>query len=143
MMLAAMLAMMLVAASPAMADVVAVSGDFDDDNGGIFDGDDVEFNAVSQNVIGEINATGHQRVDADNSAVAGGDAVAVQEVDAELGVSVEVVNAGFGDLDGDGILDEFEVFDGDLDDDGIFDEFDWIILVGDFDNDGIVDDFEF
>ncbi len=154
MILAAMLAMALVAASPAMADVVAVSGGFDDDNDGVFDGDGAEFNGVGQNVIGSVGDIDTGNTATANSfatanATASGDSAAAAEAnsDADIsqdsGVTISQVNAGFGDLDGDGIFDDFEVLDGDLDDDGIFDDFDWIVLVGDFDNDGIVDDFEF
>ncbi len=53
---------------------------------------DVQYQAVCQNVIGEINQTAVQDVDAGQGVVAGGDAAAVQEVAAELGVSIEVVN---------------------------------------------------
>jgi hypothetical protein len=58
----------------------------------------------------------------------------------------QVVASGFGfgfdgDLDNDGILDDFEVFD-DPDDHGVLDESDFIILFGDFNNDGIQDHFE-
>ncbi len=127
MVLATMLAMALVAASPAMADSFVVAGDVDDGFGDSafdndFDEDDVEFNAGAQNIIGSVGditatQTGTATAEADN------DSVAVARVHQSRDVSIEQVDAGFGDLDGDGILDEFEVFDGGLDDDGIFEEF--------------------
>lgn len=151
MLLAAMLAMVLVAAAPAMAQATVISNDsdgFDDDNFGLFDDDfdnssTVVLNASQTQVadVSQVN-TGDA-----NAATNDGTAVAVisQELSVEQDATQQVVASGFGfdrDLDNDGILDDFEVFDNDLDDDGILDGFDFIILFGDFDNDGIQDQFE-
>ena len=164
MILAAMLAMVLVAASPAFAQATAISG-----------GNDVEFED-SFNDFGEQSVfVGASQVNTgDANAVAIDDSEADASIDQDLDVSVDQVSSGFGsggfgsggfgsggfdngngsggfgsggfddDFDGDGIFDEDEFFfDGDLDDDGILDEFDWVILYGDWDNDGVLDDLEF
>ena len=127
MVLAAMLAMALVAASPALANTTVVAGDIDGGfgNGGFDDGFgdvDTEFGFVdaSQEQFALQVNTG------DATAVASDGSVAFASVDQSLDQSQ--FNAGF---------------DGDSDDDGIFDEFDGVILAGDFDNNGIVDDFGF
>lgn len=89
MMLAAMLAMVLVAASPAFAQTaVAVSGDFD--------GDDVEFNAVSQNVFDEIDAVGVQFGNVGD--LEAGDDLSqsiAQEQDVSVWVMNDSLNTGF------------------------------------------------
>lgn len=131
MVLAAMLAMALVVASPAMANTSVIAGDggfgnngFDSGFGsnGFGDGDgDTEFGFVdsSQEQFALQVSTG--------DAIATGDgSVAFSSVDQSVDQSQ--FNAGF---------------DGDSDDDGIFDEFDGVILAGDLDNNGIEDDFEF
>src|SRR3712207_1781685 len=80
MLLAAMLAMVLAAAAPVLAQDVNVET-----------GDDVEYNAVCQNIIGAIgDITGVQAADSD--AVAVDDSVAISEVAQEQNVSVEQVN---------------------------------------------------
>jgi hypothetical protein len=152
MLLAAMLAMVLVAAAPAMAQATVISNDsdgFDDDNFGLFDDDFDNSSTVVLNASQTQVADVSQVNTGDANAVADDGSVAVATVDQELFVeqdaTQQVVASGFGfdgDLDNDGILDDFEVFDNDLDDDGILDAFDFIILFGDFDNDGIQDQFE-
>src|SRR5215218_7646677 len=80
MLLAAMLAMVLAAAAPALAQAVAID-----------EGDDVEYNAVCQNIIGGFgDITQAQFGDAD--AVAVDDSAAAAEVAQEQGVSIEQVN---------------------------------------------------
>ena len=70
-----------------------------------------------------------------NAATDDGTAVAVisQDLDVSQAATQQVVSSGFGGFDGDlddnGILDEFEFFDDDLDDDGISDEFDLFVLI--------------
>jgi hypothetical protein len=102
MVLATVLAMMLVAAAPALAQ----QGDVNLGDDQINVGDDTQYQAVSQNVFGEINATGTQyagsfndsTVDASAGAAGAGDDVAAanaqlsSDVTAELSVSVDVVN---------------------------------------------------
>ena len=86
MVLVAVLAMMLVVAAPAFAQT------------NITVGDNVEYNAVAQNIAGEINTTAVQAGTANATAVGGGDAVAVATVDQTQDVSVEqsnVVGNGF------------------------------------------------
>ncbi len=124
MILAAMLAMVLVAASPAFAQATAISG-----------GNDVEFED-SFNDFGEQSVfVGASQVNTgDANAVAIDDSEADASIDQDLDVSVDQVSSGFGS----GGFDN-----GDFDDDGILDEFDVVILVGDFNNNGILDDFEF
>ncbi len=80
MLLAAMLAMVLAAAAPVLAQDVNVET-----------GDDVEYNAVCQNIIGSIgDITGAQGASADATAV--DDSEAVAEVAQEQNVSVAQVN---------------------------------------------------
>ena len=82
MLLAAMLAMVLAAAAPVFAQ----------DDITITQGDDVEYNAVCQNIIGAIgDITQDQTGDADATAV--DDSAAVAEVAQEQGVTVDQVNA--------------------------------------------------
>lgn len=130
--LAAMLTMVLVAAAPAMAQVTVITGDsdgFDDDNFGLFDddfdnnstvvnGSQTQFADVSQVNTGDANAATD-----DGTAVA----VISQELAVEQDATQQVEASGFGffdgDLDNDGILDDFEVFDNDFDNDGVQDQF--------------------
>src|SRR5215207_255284 len=80
MLLAGMLAMVLAAAAPALGQAVAID-----------EGDDVEYNAVCQNIIGSFgDITQNQSGDAD--AVAVDDSAAAAEVTQEQGVSIEQVN---------------------------------------------------
>src|SRR5215204_2385438 len=80
MLLAAMLAMVLAAAAPALAQAVAID-----------EGDDVEYNAVCQNIIGSFgDITQAQYGTAD--AIAVDDSAAAAEVAQEQGVSIEQVN---------------------------------------------------
>ncbi len=122
MVLAAMLAMALVVASPAMANTSVIAGDGGFGNSG-FDGgfdDDFGFADASQEQFALQVSTG------DANAAASDGSVAFSSVDQSVDQSQ--FNAGF---------------DGDSDHDGISDGFDGVILAGDFDNNGIEDDFEF
>ncbi len=79
--LAAMLAMVLAAAAPAFAQTLAVD-----------EGDDVEYNAVCQNIVGAYgDITNTQDGDAD--AIATDDSAAAAEVAQSQGVTIEQVNA--------------------------------------------------
>ena len=82
MVLVAMLALMLAAASPAFAQDVTVTT-----------GDSVEFNAVCQNIAGEINAVGVNAANANANADAGDDAVAVASVSQSQGIFVVQANS--------------------------------------------------
>ena len=105
MLLAAMLAMVLAAAAPAFAQTVAIN-----------EGDDVEYNAVCQNILGGVgDITNTQDGDAD--AIATDDSAAAAQVAQSQGVTIEQVNACLNeaDLDGDGVvtiveLEEFGIF---------------------------------
>src|SRR5918997_5386983 len=105
MLLAAMLAMVLAAAAPAFAQAVAID-----------EGDDVEYNAVCQNILGSVgDITNTQDGDADATAV--DDSAAAAEVAQEQGVTIEQVNECLNeaDLDGDGVvtiieLEKFGIF---------------------------------
>jgi hypothetical protein len=94
MVLAAMLAMMLAMAAPALAQATAID-----------DGDDVEFNAVGQNIIGSVGdiTTGSNTANANASATTsvvagGGSTVAVHNsatggsITQDSGVSISQVN---------------------------------------------------
>ncbi len=87
MLLAAMLAMVLAAAAPALG-----QGDvnFGDDQFNV--GDETTYSAVCQNIIGSFDADAGQYASADVDAVAGDNAVAVSEIAQEQNVSVEQVN---------------------------------------------------
>ena len=89
MLLTAMLAMVLAAAAPAFAQATAID-----------EGDDTEYNAVCQNIIGAMgDITQGQGGDAD--AVATDDSEAVAEVAQEQGVTVNQVNQCLNDFDED------------------------------------------
>ncbi len=92
MLLAAMLAMVLAAAAPAFAQAVAID-----------EGDDVEYNAVCQNIIGSIGDI-NQSQDGSANAVATDDSSAAADVAQSQGVTIEQVNncLNEADLDGDG-----------------------------------------
>src|SRR5215218_6893160 len=99
MLLAAMLAMVLAAAAPALAQAVAID-----------EGDDVEYNAVCQNIIGGFgDITQAQYGDAD--AVAVDDSAAAAEVAQEQGVSISQVNECLNnfDVNGDGKVTVVEI----------------------------------
>ena len=114
MLLAAMLAMVLAAAAPAFAQNVTA----------INEGDDVEYNAVCQNILGSVGdiATGGNvasaGANADASVAAGGDSsVAVGneavagEIAQDSGATIEQVNQCLNeaDLDGDGFVTVVEL----------------------------------
>jgi len=81
MLLAAMLAMVLAAAAPVFAQDTNINV-----------GDNVEYNAVCQNIAGEINTLAAQGGGATADADAGDDAAAIAEVAQEQNVSVAQVN---------------------------------------------------
>ena len=99
MLLAAMLAMVLAAAVPAFAQATAID-----------EGDDVEYNAVCQNILGSVgditNAAGGEA-----DAVATDDSAAAAEVAQEQGVTIEQVNECLNeaDLDGDDVVTVVEL----------------------------------
>src|SRR5215207_4733951 len=80
MLLAGMLAMVLVAAAPALGQAVAID-----------EGDDVEYNAVCQNIIGGFGDITQAQYGTAN-AIAVEDSAAAAEVAQEQGVSIEQVN---------------------------------------------------
>jgi hypothetical protein len=91
MLLAAMVAMVLAAAAP----VLAQNANTGDVAGGdqVNQGDETVYNAVCQNIIGSFEATtGQYGGDVDIDAVGGDDAAVVAEVAQEQNVSVEQVN---------------------------------------------------
>ena len=92
MLLAAMLAMVLAAAAPALAQNVNTGNEAGGDQ--VNQGDTAVFNAVCQNIIGSFEATtgqyGPNTIDA--VAVGGDDAAVVAEIAQEQNVSVEQVN---------------------------------------------------
>src|SRR5215208_2388786 len=99
MLLAAMLAMVLAAAAPALAQAVAID-----------EGDDVEYNAVCQNIIGSFgDITQNQSGDAD--AVAVDDSAAAAEVAQEQGVEISQVNECLNeaDMNGNGVVTVVEI----------------------------------
>src|SRR5918997_5443937 len=105
MLLAAMLAMVLAAAAPALGQAVAID-----------EGDDVEYNAVCQNIIGGFGDI-TQTQDGDADAVAVDDSAAAAEVAQEQGVEIGQVNECLNeaDLNGDGVvtiieLEKFGIF---------------------------------
>src|SRR5918997_4587657 len=90
MLVAAMLAMVLAAAAPALA-----QGDIGDVNQGDDQfnvGDETVYSAVCQNILGSFNATVAQYATADATAVGGDNAVAAAEIAQEQNVSVSQVN---------------------------------------------------
>ncbi len=129
MVLATVLAMALVVASPAMANTSGIAGDVD----GGFGNNGFGNNGFGNNGFDDdfvfVNASQEQfalQVSTGDAIATGDGSLAFSSVDQSVDQS------------------QFNAhFDGDSDDDGIFDEFDFVILVGDFDNNGIVDDFEF
>ena len=115
MLLAAMLAMVLAAAAPAFAQATAI------DEGDTTEGDDVQYNAVCQNILGSFgDITQTQSGDAD--AVAVDDSAAAAEVAQEQDVTISQVNQCLNDFDedGDGFIsvDEEVVVSGGGDDEG-------------------------
>ena len=100
MLLAAMLAMVLAAAAPVFAQ----------DDITITQGDDVQYNAVCQNIIGSIGDI-DQDQDGTADAVAVDDSAAAAEVAQEQGVGIAQVNACLNqaDVDGDGFVEVVEI----------------------------------
>ena len=91
MLLAAMVAMVLAAAAPALAQSVDTGDAAGDDQ--VNQGDETVYNAVCQNIIGSFEATtGQYGGDVDIDAVGGDDAAVVAEIAQEQNVSVEQVN---------------------------------------------------
>jgi hypothetical protein len=99
MLMAAMLAMVLAAAAPALAQAVAID-----------EGDDVEYNAVCQNIIGSVGDI-IQGQSGEADAVATDDSAAAAEVAQEQGVTIEQTNncLNEADLDGDGFVTVVEL----------------------------------
>ena len=99
MLLAAMLAMVLAAAAPAFAQAVAID-----------EGDDVEYNAVCQNILGGVGDITNVQ-DGDATATAVDDSAAAAEVAQSQGVTIEQVNECLNeaDLDGDGFVTVVEL----------------------------------
>ncbi len=91
MLLAAMVAMVLAAAAPALAQNVNTGDVAGDDQ--VNQGDETVYNAVCQNIIGSFEATtGQYGGDVDIDAVGGDDAAVVAEIAQEQNVSVTQVN---------------------------------------------------
>ncbi len=95
MLLAAMLAMVLAAAMPALAQDTDVVGD---ENVVTNEGDDTQYNAVCQNIIGSIGDI-NQTQYGNSNAVAVDDSNAVAEVAQEQGVTVAQVNECLNEVD--------------------------------------------
>jgi hypothetical protein len=94
--LAAMLAMMLATAAPALA-----HGDIGDVNRGDDQfnvGDETVFGAGSQNILGTFDATATQSATATASATGGDNAVAVAEIDQSQDISVTQTNRSFNNV---------------------------------------------
>ena len=87
MVLAAMLAMMLAAASPAFAQDITIT-----------QGDEVEFNAGAQNIIGSVGDI-TQTQDATSTAVAVDDSAAAAEVSQTQDVTITQSNFAFNGFD--------------------------------------------
>src|SRR3712207_2877634 len=87
MLLAAMLAMVLAAAVPALAQIGGGQGPVAGDDA-VQAGDNVQFSAVCQNIIGSFDADAFQYADSDADAAAGENAAAVSEVAQSQNVSV-------------------------------------------------------
>src|SRR4028118_68867 len=98
MLLAAMLAMVLAAAVPALAQDTEIDGD---ENVVTNEGDDTQYNAVCQNIIGSIGDISQEQ-SGNADAVATDDSNAVAEVAQEQGVSIAQVNQCLNDNDDDG-----------------------------------------
>ena len=102
MLLAAMLAMVLAAAAPVFAQDITIT-----------QGDETQYNAVCQNIIGSIgDITQNQSGAADSIAI--DDSAAVAQVAQEQGVTVEQVNACLNqfDVDADGFVHVDEIVTG-------------------------------
>jgi Tfp pilus assembly protein FimT len=92
MVLAAVLAMMLVSAAPAFAQQIGgdqgpVAGD-----DAVQAGDNVQYAAVSQNIIGTVDVTADQSATATASATGGDNAAATAEIDQSQDISVTQTN---------------------------------------------------
>src|SRR5918997_4177151 len=112
MLLAAMLAMVLAAAAPVFAQDTDVVGD-ENAVDVTTEGDDTQYNAVCQNIIGSIGditqnqsgqadaVSGDADADADDDSVATADSEAAAEVAQEQGVTIAQVNQCLNDFDED------------------------------------------
>ena len=107
MLLVAMLAMVLAAAMPALAQETDVVGD---ENVVTNEGDDTQYNAVCQNIIGSIGDI-NQTQYGNSNAVATDDSNAVAEVAQEQDVTIAQVNQCLNDFDEDedGVVDVTDV----------------------------------
>src|SRR5918992_352392 len=90
MLLAAMLAMVLAVAAPALAQGDIGDVNLGDDQFNV--GDETVYSAVCQNILGSFNATVAQYATADATAVGGDNAAAAAEIAQEQNVSVSQVN---------------------------------------------------
>ena len=119
MLLAAMLAMVLVAAMPALAQDTEIDGD---ENVVTNEGDDTQYNAVCQNIIGSIgdinqtqygnsDAVSDANANADDDSEATANSEAVAEVAQEQDVTIAQVNECLNDFDVDdnGVVDVVEI----------------------------------
>jgi hypothetical protein len=96
MVVAAMLAMMLATAAPALA-----QGDVGDINRGDDQfnvGDETVFSAGSQNIIGSVDVTATQNATATATATGGDNAVASAEIDQSQDISVTQTNRSFNNV---------------------------------------------
>src|SRR3712207_3044 len=91
MLLAAMLAMVLAAAAPALAQIGGGQGPVAGDDA-VQAGDNVQYSAVCQNIIGSFEADAGQFGESDANAFADENAAAVSEVAQSQNVSVSQVN---------------------------------------------------
>ena len=107
MLLAAMLAMVLAAAMPALAQDTEIDGD---ENVVTNEGADTQYNAVCQNIIGSIGDINQSQYGQSN-AVATDDSEAVAEVAQEQDVTIAQVNRCLNDFDVDdnGVVDVVEI----------------------------------
>ena len=92
MVLGVMLAMMLVSAAPAFA--FQIGGDQGPVGGddAVQAGDNVQFAAVSQNIIGTVDVTANQSATATATATGGDNAAAVAEIEQTQDISVTQTN---------------------------------------------------
>jgi hypothetical protein len=92
MILAVMLAMMLVSAAPAFAQQIGGDQGPVAGNDAVQAGDNVQYAAVSQNIIGTVDVTANQSATAAAVAVGGNNAAALATVDQSQDISVTQTN---------------------------------------------------
>ena len=96
MVLVAVLAMMLVAAAPALAQGDVGDVNLGDDQFNV--GDETVYSAGSQNIIGTFDVTASQSATATATATGGDNAVAVAEIDQSQDISVTQTNRSFNNV---------------------------------------------